>query len=250
MTQPSIEPQPSGATKTTRIAEALREVIATGKIERGARLYQDQLAEEFDTSITPVREALKLLQAEGLLVGEPHRGVRVASPNIDQIASIYVMRRLVEPYAARRASPRLARRDYDRARRINDEFQAVDPEDAHEARRLNHDFHFAFYNACGLPTLVSEIERLWTGFPWAALQVRRGRALTSVDEHEAMLDAVMADDQEAIQQLFETHIKQGFTALMDHIGVTVYVDPFDDREPGGNRSLREGDSWWSLSGHR
>ncbi len=92
---PTQDKDKQAGTKAERIADSLRETIATGGLEDGTRLYQDQLAEEFKTSITPVREALKMLQAEGLLVAEPHRGVRVAFPDLDQIASIYVMRRLV-----------------------------------------------------------------------------------------------------------------------------------------------------------
>jgi DNA-binding GntR family transcriptional regulator len=140
-----------------------------------------------------VREALRQLQAEGLLVGEPHRGVAVASPDLDQITSIYVLRRLIEPFAA---------------------------------RRLNREFHWVFYEACALPTLVGEIERLWAAFPWAALQVRKARAVASVREHEQMLEALVADDQPLIASLFEQHITNGYLALVDELGAEA-TDPFD-----------------------
>lgn len=239
---PTQDKDKGAGTKAARIADSLRETIATGGLEDGTRLYQDQLAEEFKTSITPVREALKLLQAEGLLVAEPHRGVRVAFPDLDQIASIYVMRRLVEPYAARRSARRLSRIDLDRARQINERFGAAGEDDALEARRLNQDFHFTFYEACGLPTLVSEVKRLWTGFPWAALQVHRGAATPSYEEHLRMLAAVEEDDEPAIQSLFEAHIFHGFEALVAHIGVTLVADPFED-VPNTDIDTRE-DGWW------
>lgn len=229
-------------TKAARIADALRETIATGAFDDGTRLYQDQLAEEFHTSITPVREALKLLQAEGLLVAEPHRGVRIAFPDLDEIASIYVMRRLVEPYAARRSARRLSRIDLDRARQVNERFGAAGEDDAQEARRLNHEFHFAFYEACGLPTLVAEIRRLWTGFPWAALQVHRGPAASSYEEHLRMLEAIEKADGKEIQSLFETHIFHGFEALVAHIGVTLLADPFEELQESGYDA--RGDGWW------
>ncbi|MEA2250075.1 MAG: hypothetical protein QOI62_1905 [Solirubrobacteraceae bacterium] len=232
-------------TKAGRIADALRELIATGHIDHGVRLYQDELAAQFKASITPVREALRQLQAEGLLVGEPHRGVRVASPNVDEIGSIYVMRRLVEPYAACRASKRLSRLEYDRARRVNEEFGETPDDSPQVARSLNHEFHFIFYNSCGLPTLVSEIERLWTGFPWAALQVRRGRKTASYDEHKAILEAIVADDQEAIRALVGSHLQHGFETLMSHIGVTLLSDPFEDGEDGYDGD-NDGATWWRL----
>lgn len=230
-------------TKAALIADALRETIATGGLDDGTRLYQDQLAQQFETSITPVREALKLLQAEGLLVSEPHRGVRVAFPDLDQMASIYVMRRLVEPYAAARSAPRLSRRDLDRARMINEEFGTVGSSTAEDARRLNHEFHFVFYNACGLPTLHSEIERLWTGFPWAALQVHRGHNASSYEDHLEMIEAVESGGEPVIRQRFETHIFRGFESLMAHMGVTLVNDPFEDSE-GDHRNYDEEGGWW------
>jgi DNA-binding GntR family transcriptional regulator len=229
------------ATKAARIADALRETIARGDLEDGARLYQDRLAEQFETSITPVREALKVLQTEGLLVAEPHRGVRVARPNLDQIASIYIMRRLVEPYAAKRSARRLSRLDLDWARQINERFGEAGG-DAEEARDLNRKFHFTFYNACGLPTLAAEIEHLWSSFPWAALQVKRGHAEDSYQEHLQILTAIEAADEREIGTIFETHIRHGFEALVQHIGATLVTDPFEDARESDFETKDSG--WW------
>jgi DNA-binding GntR family transcriptional regulator len=214
-----------GKTKADLIAERLREDIAAGRIARGARLQQDQLAAQFHTSITPVREALRQLLAEGLLDGQPRRGVSVAEPNLEQIASISVMRRLVEPYAARRASARLTRLDFERARAINAELAAQGQSDQEmHFRRLNQDFHFLIYRACGLPTLVLEIERLWAAFPWASLQLRKGRASESAREHGAMLQAVVDDDQDEIQRTFEEHVHNGYLALVEQLGAATTED--------------------------
>jgi DNA-binding GntR family transcriptional regulator len=181
----------------------------------------------FSTSITPVREALRQLHAEGLLVGEPHRGVAVASPDLEQITSIYVLRRLIEPFAARRAARRLSRLDFDRAYALNAQFaEAQKAGDERAARRLNREFHWVFYEACGLPTLVGEIERLWAAFPWAALQVRKTHAVASYTEHEKMLEAIVADDQPLIESLFEQHITNGYLALVEDLGAKA-TDPFD-----------------------
>jgi DNA-binding GntR family transcriptional regulator len=225
----SVAPRDSvGRTKSDLIAEELREDIAAGRIAYGTRLQQDLLARQFQTSITPVREALRHLVAEGLLDGQPHRGVSVAAPNLDQIESISVMRRLIEPYAARRAARRLNRLDFDKARAINEELRrARQPEQELHFRHLNHDFHFLIYGACGLPTLVSEIERLWAAFPWAALQVIKGRARRSADEHARMLDALIADDHPMIQTLFEEHIRNGYSALVEQLTGASPDDPFE-----------------------
>jgi DNA-binding GntR family transcriptional regulator len=215
-------------TKAARIAEELREAIATGSIAQGTRLHQDQLAAQFSTSITPVREALRQLQAEGLIEGQSHRGVTVASPDLEQIKSIYVLRRLIEPYAARRAALRLSKQDFAQAEEINRELlQAQQEGDPLRSRRLNHDFHFVFYGACGLPTLVTEIERLWATFPWSELQLHVVRGRESVREHAAILEVMIADDQAAIQEQFESHLRNGYLALMEHLAHIDGGDPFD-----------------------
>src|SRR5579862_9894898 len=85
-------------TKKDRLVQELRHLILYGDLERGTRIRQDELAARFDTSITPVREALRQLEAEGLLESEPHRGVRVTVPDIAEIKGTYVARRLLEPY--------------------------------------------------------------------------------------------------------------------------------------------------------
>ena len=221
-----------GRTKAARIADELREAIASGVFAQGTRLHQDELAARFSTSITPVREALRQLQAEGLLKGESHRGVTVASPDLEQITSIYVLRRLVEPYAARRAAVRLSRQDFARAREINEELQkAQRSKDQLLARRLNHDFHFVFYRACGLPTVVAEIEHLWATFPWSELQLHVVRGRDSVREHNEILEAVIQDDQPAIQQRFEAHLRNGYAAVMEHLGHVGADDPFEIASP-------------------
>jgi DNA-binding GntR family transcriptional regulator len=174
-----------------------------------------------------VREALRQLQAEGLLVGEPHRGVAVASPDLEQITAIYVLRRLIEPFAAQRAARRLSRLDFDRAYDLNAQLaKAQKAGDERAARRLNREFHWVFYEACGLPTVVDEIERLWAAFPWAALQVRKTYAAKSFRQHEEMLAALVADDQPLIRSLFEQHITNGYLALVEDLGAEA-TDPFD-----------------------
>jgi DNA-binding GntR family transcriptional regulator len=220
----------AGRTKAGRIAAELRAEIVAGTLPAGARLHQGDLAERFATSITPVREALRQLQAEGLLEGRSHRGVTVTAPDVERIKSVYVLRRLVEPYAARRAALRLSRQDFARARAINDELRrAQRAKNQLLARRLNRDFHFVFYEMCGLPTLVAEIERLWVTFPWSELHVVL-RA-DSVREHERILDAVMRADDDEIEAALAEHLRHGYAAVMKQLGRNVDGDPFDVATP-------------------
>ena len=82
-------------TKKDGILEELRALIASGEIARGSRIRQNELATRFASSVTPVREALRQLQVEGVIDGEPYRGARVAEADLDSIKGVYIARRLV-----------------------------------------------------------------------------------------------------------------------------------------------------------
>jgi DNA-binding GntR family transcriptional regulator len=213
-------------TKAGVIVDELREAIAGGAIAAGTRLSQDELAGKFSTSTTPVREALRQLVAEGLVETESHRGFKVSAPDFDRITAVYVLRRLVEPFAVRRAASRLSRQDFSRAQRTNDELPAAHQAgDQLLARQLNREFHFVFYNACGLTAVVTEIERFWGMFPWSELHIVRQSE--SFAEHRQILEAVIADDQPEIQRLLEVHMRNGYFALVKQLGHSVDVDPFE-----------------------
>ncbi|MFF7946167.1 GntR family transcriptional regulator [Streptomyces griseorubiginosus] len=98
-------------------------LILNGEPARGERMPQDELARRFGACITSVREALWLLEAEGLVVAEPHRGVRVACVETEQVKGVYVMRRLAEGHAMKRATLRVSRRDLSAARALLDRLQ-------------------------------------------------------------------------------------------------------------------------------
>lgn len=216
-------------TKRDRIARELRAMIESGQLARGARVQQDELAARFQTSITPVREAMRELEAEGLLVSEPHRGVRVSEVDVEEVRGVYVARRLLEPFATRLAAENLSRRDLATAEGFVDAMDAARV--AHDSPGLwaaNRDFHFLIYRACGIPRLVSQIESLWQAFPWDVLDVLGGRSERSVAEHRTILDALRAGDGAAAAVACEAHIRNSFHALVAHLeGEEPAEDPFD-----------------------
>ncbi len=210
-------------TKTDRIANELRALIASGEIARGERIQQDRLAERFATSITPVREAIRQLEAEGLLVSEPHRGVRVSSADLEQIKGVYVARRLLEPYAAQRAALRVSRQDLVAAERLIE--QMADP-DA-DLPEINRRFHFLFYDKCGIPALAELLDTLWRSYPWDILQVLGQRREHAVAEHQAMADAVATADLDLIAETFGVNLGRSYLALVRHLTGEDGEDPFD-----------------------
>ncbi|MFD0743084.1 GntR family transcriptional regulator [Phytohabitans flavus] len=220
--------QGKAPTKRDRIAAELRRMISEGELPRGSRIQQDVLAAMFDTSITPVREALRLLEAEGVLVGEPHKGVRVADADFEQVKTVYLMRRLLEPYAMQRAARRLSPRDIDLAERLAEEMeQAAAEGDRARLNATNYRFHFLFYANCGNEGLTNEIEQLWQKFPWDVLQVVGDRAEETSNEHRSMLAAARLGDGAALAKATEWHLGRSFLALARHLTGQRIADPFD-----------------------
>lgn len=215
-------------TKRDRIVAEIRRLINEGELPRGQRLQQEQLAVRFQTSITPVREALRQLEAEGLLMAQPNRSVQVADADLGQVRLTYVQRRLVEPYAMRRATRRLTPRDLDRAATLVEAMElAVGAADRVELNRLNYDFHFLFYSRTGIPGLENLIGSLWQQFPWDVLQVLPSRMHETNAEHRAQLEAVRAGDTEAVGVATEVHLANSFLRLAEHLVGSVVPDPFD-----------------------
>jgi DNA-binding GntR family transcriptional regulator len=218
---------PRQPTKKDGIVEELRSMIASGEIARGARIRQSELAERFASSVTPVREALQQLQAEGVVVGEPHRGLRVAEADLDAIRGAYVVRRLVEPYAAQRASLRITRRELDALDALIERMaQAHATGDGAAASDANRAFHFGIYARCGLPALTRRIEDLWLAYPWDILHVLRDPAGLIV-EHRAMAAAVRDADLPRIAETVSAHIAGGYRELVLHLDDRAGDDPFD-----------------------
>src|SRR4051812_24238650 len=98
----------ASVTNAVRARDELREAILASSLPPGARLRSEPLAEQLQTSRTPVREALILLAREGLVDIEPRRGAVVRAFDAADLADLYDVRALIEPYAARRAATRIA----------------------------------------------------------------------------------------------------------------------------------------------
>jgi DNA-binding GntR family transcriptional regulator len=215
-------------TKKDQLVGQLRRLILSGEIERGSRIRQDELAARFDTSITPVREALRQLEAEGLLVSEPHRGVRVASADLDAIKGTYIIRRLVEPYVMQRATRRISRRDLEQVIALNERMRATASTDVQAMGELNHEFHQFFFRRCGIPSLTRGMMNLWPAFPADMFEAIPERAMASVEEHDEILAAVAAGDLEKVWETVEAHVARSYAALASLLaGPDGWEDPFE-----------------------
>ncbi|GAA2006946.1 GntR family transcriptional regulator [Brevibacterium samyangense] len=215
-------------TKRDIVTYGLRRKILAGELERGARLRQDEVAEWFSASITPVREALRLLEAEGLVTSEAHRGVRVAGVDMDRLKALYVTRTLTECFALERATTRISRHELRKAERLLEQLgEASAAGDAAARNAFNQQFHFFFYDHCGLPGLRADIEARWRAFPWDLTLDRTERLDEVHGEHQEIVEAVRAVDPPRAAAALKVHIGHGFRRLAEAAAGGPVTDPFD-----------------------
>jgi DNA-binding GntR family transcriptional regulator len=214
--------------KKDLVVDIIREGILSGELEPGARLLQDDLAERLQVSSTPVREALRQLESEGILQSSPNRGVRVAEVDLQAVREIYLIRAELEALATRMAVPRLQPGDLVRLRALQLEIEKnIKRQELSALRRLNFELHSRIYEAAGLPELLKLIRGLWTKFPWDTLHVLPNRAHRSAQEHGRLIEALEAGNAELAGQRMRAHIESGARELDRYLAQTGIQDEPD-----------------------
>lgn len=145
-------------TIANRISRILADRIVTGVLEPGAKLRQDHIAEEFGASHVPVREAFRKLEAQGLAVSEPRRGVRVASFDLKEVREVALMRSELEGLALRQAAQHLTSSILDEAEEAT--VAGDNSRDVRSWEEANRRFHRLILVPCGMPRLLAVIEDL------------------------------------------------------------------------------------------
>jgi DNA-binding GntR family transcriptional regulator len=202
-------------TKLDLVEQILRDLIATGEVAPGERLRQQDLARRLGTSPTPVREALRRLEAEGLIVLSPHRGVRVAEVEPHEMAELYLIRASLEGLAVEHAAPNMTASHLRTLELVQDRIDAARAgANLKPLRKLNYDFHTRLYRLSNLPRLTRIIDSLWPLFPWDSMWAIPGRADSSAREHRAVLKALRAADGAAAGEAMRVHIEHGAAALV------------------------------------
>lgn len=169
----------------------LRERINDGRFVPGFRLVLGKIAEELDMSVVPVREAIRRLEAEGLVTFERNVGAQVAM--IKETEYLHTMQTLalVEGHATALSAPSITSEHIARARAINDQMAAsLEELNPHRFTELNQDFHSVLFEECPNPHILDLVHR-----GWSRMKVLRdstfsfvpGRARESVAEHERIL---------------------------------------------------------------
>lgn len=205
---------PEYMTKLDRVEQVIRELIASGEIGPGERLRQNDLAERLGTSSTPIREALRRLEAQGIIVSIPHRGVRVAEVDPEEMSELYQIRAVLEGLAVTHSVPNLSPENLGELRSILEKTESTD-EGSKDLRKLNYDFHTSLYRRCNLRRLTRLIDSLWALFPWDSVVAIPGRAASSIREHREILEAVERLDGQAAGEAMRHHVESGEKAFVE-----------------------------------
>lgn len=198
-----------------KVVTELRRRIVDGVYAPGDRLTEDRLADAFGVSRNPVREAIRVLEAEGFLVAQPRRGAVVAQMSTQDIEDLFDIRLALETLAARLAAERAgpaAAAELDgivAAARACAEKQELD-----RLAELNTQFHATICICSGNAPLAAMMETLHTRLQWIYRQSAQERAPHSWAEHEALVAAIRAGDAERAAGAARTHVmKARATAL-------------------------------------
>lgn len=183
-----------GGTLAKQVYERIKDRFLGGEYLPGSRIFEEELAREYGVSLTPVREAMQRLQAQGLVVRKEHRALYVRSFTLEEARNVYEMRELLEPYAIE-----LATRHFDSQwAQWLDKVEALEAEqraglgvsDFPRVQRTNYYLHVAFAEGSRNPILVEMIERLWVFVPVLRAVAWRnyaGGPLFSAEEHAEII---------------------------------------------------------------
>jgi DNA-binding GntR family transcriptional regulator len=208
------------SSRTEWAERRLRSTIVSGELPPGSRVRVEELAAEWAVSPTPLREAVRTLAGEGLIVLRPQRGARVAEVSAAETLDVYATRILLEPMVLRLS---LERSDARRRETIGAAWEALEAAHAGRPRTpldlepAHSGFHEALLAACGSPSLLRMCSQL-------ATQSLRYSVLTGSDpkriaagrrEHRALLDAVLGGDEPRALSLAAAHLGR---AARDSLG--------------------------------
>ena len=202
------------------VFETLRDAIISQTLEPGERLMEIQMADEMGVSRTPVREAIRKLELEGLVIMVPRKGAYVAGISVKDIHEVFEVRTSLEGLAASLAAQRITPEELDEMEKnLFLEAGELEGNNLRSIVEIDTTFHDLLYKAARnekLLQLVSNLQEQLQRFRSASL-ARPGRSKGALDEHRKILEAIALGDSKLAQKLAMEHIENAETAMMASI---------------------------------
>jgi len=190
----ATSPKPKSLTKQERVYREVRERILSGAYGPGFRVVIDALAEEFEVSALPVREAIRRLEAEGLVVYRPNAGAQVAPAEPGVFDEEMTVLAILEGYATALAAPELSEADIAELNAVNDRMSvAMEQMDSLSFGRLNQEFHGLIYRRCpneALVRMLHDVARRLDAIRRTVFIQIPYRGASSVSEHRELIELI------------------------------------------------------------
>ena len=232
-------------TRNSDIQTRLRDDIISGHLNFGDRLRIDELATRYGVSHMPVREALRVLHGEGLIVTEQNRGARVRLMHPGFVEDLFDIRAAIETMLARRAAARRTEAHIGDLRRTQDRLEnLIEAGAIAEVAPVNRAFHVVINDAAGNPGAMSLVEGQWPLVAALWQKFGNGEGLQSVvDDHRHLIFAIERRDADGAATLMGAHIEKAKQNLMARMADHSTI-PEHGAAGGGSADLR------ALSGPR
>jgi DNA-binding GntR family transcriptional regulator len=215
---PEIASTTRDGNSSTRIADLLRTAILRGDYKPGQRIRQEDIAQRFGASRVPVREALRTLEADGLVTLSANIGAWVSRLNLAECDEIYQTRERIEPLLLRYALPTITDIQMDHLDELVDEMTRTT--DVELFLELDREFHLGAYSSVETAVLGDLVSRLWNTTQHyrraftLLLDDRSTRILH--DEHRMLSEAIRAKDSDHAERILEGHIRRTRLGLARH----------------------------------
>jgi len=207
------------ATLQFKVTTRLRDLILKGEFKTGDRIMQEEWAKKLGVSRMPLREALKQLEAEGLVRMEPRRSAVVTPISLDDIEEIYQLRAILEGEAVVKALPFLDEEDIHELEELYERMikLRVDETDMEIYMKLNAEFHHIIIEACPWSRLKGYVDLLWKGIPPYTPSLLINHLSESHNEHHLIIKYIKEKDEEKLRKVTEKHIIRTKEKLIEEI---------------------------------
>jgi DNA-binding GntR family transcriptional regulator len=197
-----------------QVYHLLRDRILRGEIAGGSRLIQGPLSEEIGTSRIPVRDALKRLESDGLVMCDETGRYSVVQFSTEDAEEVYAIRRQLEPFAVELAAKAMTPEAMREIKLLFNELsKAARRRQLEKYIGINTSFHMAIYEASGMVRLVRIIRGLYSGVPSLTPIVLEGRMVRSQEEHAEVVDRLAARDGAGAARAMDRHIENALAEL-------------------------------------
>ena len=199
------------------IADTLRSAILRGHFLPGQAMPQEEIAKQFKVSRAPVRDALRRLESEGLIVLHPNRGAEIAKLTGSDLQEIFLIRESLESTALRLSVPKMTDADFAKAEEVFGRIEA-DPDTTHMAE-LNWEFHESIYRAANMPRLMSLARTLNnTALPYHRIGYveYNGKALSQRGHREILAACHARREDTAVEALLD-HLRVSAALVIPHL---------------------------------